>query len=47
MRTPEHKLKKGEYRVKITLETQNGVNFVKELKLIVSDKIEHTSLGNI
>jgi len=45
-RPPRYRLDKGDYRVKVTVNTQNGVSFSKSFKLAVSDTIEKTSLQN-
>jgi hypothetical protein len=39
-RPPEHKLERGNYRVKITISTQNGKTFIEHFELRVADKIE-------
>jgi len=45
-RPPRYKLGKGDYRVKVTVNTQNGVSFSESFQLVVSDTIESTSLRN-
>lgn len=42
-----YRLDKGNYKVKITVNTQNGVSFSRWFKLIILDTIEKTSLQNI
>ena len=46
-RTPQYKLSRGSYIVKVTISTQNGVTFNNTFKLVVSDKIEDTSINNL
>ena len=43
-RTPEYKLERGKYRVKISIATQNGLTFAENFELSISDKIEDTYL---
>ena len=45
-RTPEYKLNRGKYKVKIVINTQNGVSAVKDFSLTVADTIEETKLEN-
>jgi hypothetical protein len=46
-RTPHYKLDTGKYLVKISIGTQNGVTFRQNFELVISDRIEDTSLRNI
>jgi hypothetical protein len=46
-RTPNYKLERGKYLVKITITTQNGKTFTQKFELLVSDKIEDTYLKNL
>lgn len=41
-RNPGHKLERGKYKVKITVNTQNGISATKIFFLIVGDTIENT-----
>lgn len=45
-RPPRYKLDKGDYIIKVSVNTQNGVSFSKSFRLVVSDTIEETSLQN-
>ncbi len=45
-RTPHYKLDPGDYLVKVTINTQNGISFNKWLDLKVEEKIKDTSLKN-
>jgi hypothetical protein len=46
-RTPNYKLERGKYRVKISIATQNGVTFAENFELSISDKIEDTYLKKV
>lgn len=46
-RTPNYKLERGKYAVRITITTQNGKTFAKRFELSISDKIEDTYLKNL
>ncbi len=46
-RTPNYKLERGKYKVKISIATQNGVTFAENFELSISDKIEDTYLKNV
>jgi hypothetical protein len=46
-RTPNHKLERGKYTVKISIATQNGITFKQRFELLVSDKIEDMYLKKI
>lgn len=46
-RTPDYKLEKGKYLIKINISTQNGITFSDKFELSVSDKIEDTYLKNL
>jgi hypothetical protein len=46
-RTPNYKLERGKYKVKISIATQNGVTFSENFELSISDKIEDTYLINV
>lgn len=43
-RTPSYKLERGQYLVKISISTQNGVTFSQKFSLQIADKIEDTYL---
>jgi hypothetical protein len=43
-RTPNYKLERGQYLVKISISTQNGVTFSQKFSLQIADKIEDTCL---
>lgn len=46
-RIPHYKLERGKYQVKVTVATQNGINFINKFELVISDKIEDSSLKNL
>jgi len=45
-RTPEYKLNEGKYKVRIVINTQNGVSLKKEFYLTVDSTIKNTRLEN-
>jgi len=46
-RTPNYKLERGKYTVKISIATQNGITFTQKFELSISDKIEDMYLKNL
>ncbi|MFZ2146671.1 MAG: hypothetical protein WAV28_05565 [Sedimentisphaerales bacterium] len=46
-RTPHYKIDRGKYKVKVTVNTQNGVSFTENFELRVCDRIEDTYLKKI
>ena len=43
-KNPNYKLNEGEYIVKVTINTQNGISFDRKFKLAIRKKIENTIL---
>ena len=46
-RTPNYKLERGKYLIKISISTQNGITFSNKFELLVSGKIKDTYLKNL
>ena len=46
-RNIEYKLDEGEYIVKVTINTQNGISFNRRFKLAIREKIENTILETL